>query len=109
MEENKNVKLITCPTCGCRELAFVSEYHKSIAIRFLLTLFKGALLVFLFFLLPSIIAGKIQISEISPDALYFFIAVAFIYLLLKFVQISIEAQTHVQAICKDCGKIWNLN
>lgn len=99
---------ITCPICGKREIAFVTEYHKSIGCR-IISIIAGILFLCLF--APSFggllngTESDLSITLEEPIASIF----AIIFVVTKIAQYFIEAKTHVQAICKDCGHLWLLN
>lgn len=105
----QQIKPITCPRCGSRELAFVTEYHKATCCRIFsmiiaaLFTFLSALLIYQFLEdplnLPSDIMTFGAIDTLLGCGL----------LILKIFQYFIESQTHVQAICRDCGRLWLLN
>lgn len=90
---------IMCPYCKSKNLAFVTEYHKSIGGRILFFLFLTGTLALLLYLL----------NGYSDDLLISTIAVAVITILIGIYVIVVESKTHIQCICKDCGFDWLKN
>ena len=86
---------IQCPECDSRNIALITEYHKSIFGRLLqwLSILITALLVF---------------TNRNNKTAYITIAVIgiIIFLLIQAYVSYVESKTHVQCICKDCGWIW---
>ena len=110
MSENPNpmLKPITCPRCGSRELAFVTEYHKAIGCRIFSMILSGVLIMLLVLLATQSINANPANS--NAEGLGSLIAVlAIVLAFVKIIQFSTESQTHVQAICKDCGHLWLLD
>lgn len=105
MKTNPNYMPITCPYCGSREIAFVTEYHKCIGARIFFILLTAATIFIAYMNFQDSLRG-ITPSE-GLIALMFILAVFAIFLLIGvFVA---ESKTHVQAICKNCGTLWLLN
>lgn len=107
MNTNPNYTPITCPKCGCSEIAFVTEYHKCLAARIIFSLIAILLPAFccaIFFTEGSIFA-------IARDGISTMIIIFSVIGLLvtKLLIIIIESKTHVQAICRNCGKLWLLH
>lgn len=100
------IQPITCPRCGSRELAFVTEYHKTTYARLVCNIFLAIIaIVFLTVDLPNLFSNT-DSGEIS---LITYIACGMFILFIKIYIYLIESKTHVQSICKDCGNIWLLN
>lgn len=96
---------ITCPRCGKREIAFVTEYHQSIACRIVCAILTGIIIGFLFSVFETTSSG----FQINRDKVAIVVLLLFVLVIIKIVQYFIESQTHVQAICRDCGCLWLLN
>ena len=114
MNNNFNVRPITCPFCGSRELAFVAEYHKSLTARAFLGFLKVCLcltwigVIFSFIQNPETgFAKELQLTGnvIIPVSISILILMA----VLKGVIMFSEARTHVKSICKNCGHLWVLD
>ena len=97
--KERKPRAITCPICGRRELAFVTEWHKSWGLR----IFSGILL----FLYALMVVNTFE--EYGFKISMSFITGLIPYLLLRLAITCIESKTHVKAICKDCGHIWLLD
>ena len=104
------VTLITCPKCGSRHLAFVTEYHKAIWCRLFAILFK-AMIILLLFESAVIYIGEILTLESHPEFknLPSLVTLGLLYGSFFLFYILIESKTHIQAICKDCGHYWLMN
>ena len=109
--ENPNPKFkpITCPRCGSRELAFVTEYHKAIGCRVFATLLTGFLIVLFVIIFGQTFTNATNPSDDVISTVFIAFLVGGILAIVKIAQHSIESQTHIQAICKDCGHLWLLN
>ena len=98
------VKPITCPQCGSTELAFVTHYKKEIVLKIICLLCTFvALYAFAMHILPAII------TDHSPQFISIFIIFAILAIVFWIGALIRESETHVQAICKNCGHIWLLN
>ena len=91
-------KKITCPNCKSHEIAFVTEYHKVPAIRILEYIIIFIFIIMLIPEIPKILAGDSDAVE-----LIFFVI---LFVIIRIIRHSIESRTHVECICKDCGKVW---
>lgn len=89
---------ITCPRCGSRELAFITEYHKSIRLRISLLFFIAITLLSIF------LAFKYEDRFLTVC----FIGCIFCIVIYGRI-LYVESKTHTQGICKNCGKIWILD
>lgn len=98
------VKPITCPQCGSTELAFVTHYKKEIILKIICLLCTFvALYAFAMHILPAII------TDHSPQFIPIFIIFSILAIVFWIGALIRESETHVQAICKNCGHIWLLN
>ena len=95
-----NGRPVVCPRCESDDIAFVTEYHKSLGGRF----FEGILLLVIILMftssLPNLLAGK------SDDSFGIIVILIFLYAIVRFVRHIIESRTHVECICKKCGRVW---
>lgn len=101
------VKPITCPRCGSTELAFVTHYKKELLLR-IACLICAIISLFIFItnIAPSVF---IPSSSLAPkDTISFFIFAVFAIIFWIGILLR-ESETHVQAVCKNCGNIWLLN
>lgn len=89
-------KPITCPCCGRHNLAYVSQYHKCIKERIIS-------FILLFFLLLCCYTGFIKDDSISIIGV---IILAVLYICCHIKILITESKTHVQCVCKDCGRVW---
>ena len=103
----QQIKPITCPRCGSRELAFVTEYHKATCSRIFSTILFIIFCAFGIFIIPEFLSEPFTFND--PEAVFVFVSAGLGALTLKIIQHSIESKTHVQAICRDCGRLWLLN
>ena len=99
-------KPITCPHCGSRELAFVTEYHQAVGCRIISGI---AAIVFLFSVLPTLSNFFNPGTTAVNDSTGWIVVSALVFVTAKLAQYFTESQTHVQSICKDCGHLWLLN
>lgn len=101
------VKPISCPRCGSTELAFVTHYQKELLLRIACLICTIiSLFIFIINIAPS---AFIPSSSLAPnDTIPFFIfaVLAIVFWIGALIR---ETETHVQAICKNCGYIWLLN
>lgn len=98
------VKPITCPRCGSTELAFVTHYKKEILLRVICLICAFvAFYAFVGHIFPAIITDR------TPQFVPNFIIFAILALVFWIGALLRESETHVQAICKNCGNIWLLN
>lgn len=102
---SQKVVLICCPVCGCRELAFVAEYRREIGLRIARDI---ALLGVLAMLIKDFV-DIFQMKASSWGDGWFVAGIITLGLLALYLHIRIlitESQSHVQAICRDCGFSW---
>lgn len=97
INEIPSKKPIICPDCGSREIAIITDYHKCIALKFLLNLIIAIAFLILVYDLKKITAG-----EVNPGFMVLLLA----YSVVSIIVYIIESKTHAKAICRDCGKIW---
>ena len=98
-ETNEKFTPIMCPHCKSKNLAFVTEYHKSIGGRIV------ALILLAFTVLLAFLGIKQDnLAFIAVSAMF-----GFSVLLLVIFIIIAESKTHIQCICKDCGFDWLKN
>ena len=84
---------ILCPRCRSNNLAFITEYHKEIKGRIV------QLLLFIYFAIAAVYSIRDDFDD--------FPVVALILIIVLHVAINAsESKTHVQCICKDCGRTW---
>lgn len=97
--ENQPLTPIVCPHCKSKNLAFITEHHKSIAGRII------ALILLAFTVLLAFLGIKQDnLAFIAVSAMF-----GFSVLLLVIFIIVAESKTHIQCICKDCGFDWLKN
>ena len=107
-EERSKIHPITCPNCGSKQLAFVTEYHKSIVFRlvFLIAIFAliisfcgdcGKFLEYLFI--------KNTYNENCFEVVEYIVYIC-IASIAKLIQYIIESKTNVKGICRDCGALF---
>lgn len=100
-------KPIVCPICGSVHLAFVTEYHKALALRILrLVIALIAAAVFAYNCYSIFVELKKPEFGSTFIPLFFLILIAVV---ISWFIIAIESKTHVKAICKDCGNLWLLD
>ena len=98
-ETNEKFTPIMCPHCKSKNLAFVTEYHKSIGGRILFSLLLTvsiALLLFLF-------------KDYTEILMVLYIVATILTLITGIYVVVVESETHIQCICKDCGFDWLKN
>ena len=95
---------ITCPRCGSTQIAFVTEYHKANLAKAILVILLAIMAV-----LISIAAGYKFDGSTGVWCMAGAIILGIIAIGLLFHIFHEESKTHVQAICRDCGKLWLLN
>ncbi len=140
MEEQKNThrnnpkyKPVSCPRCKGRDVTFVPEYHRSIALRiieiisFIILIIMSISIVGDFFSI-TLEADNHNVSmetmetmktpmgtpalnttsdnEIDEEKIFVLIILAISIGICKIIRSCIESQTHVQGVCKDCGNVW---
>ncbi len=91
---------ITCPRCGKRAIAFVTEYHKCIGTRIVSYLFGVASIIFAICYILN--RGK----EGEPPYAVAAIACAILYVVCQIIICLVESRTHISAICRECGHVW---
>lgn len=104
LQDMQTVQPILCPHCGSKNIEFITEYHKFIALR----IFSIIVAAVFFFSLIAFLDFHRDTDKFNT-AFYFMVASGILYcILLLFVWLG-ESKTHVQGICRDCGNIWLLN
>lgn len=122
------IKPITCPKCGNKELAFITEYHKCIWMRIINTILAPFIALFVAltaFKVLTFDAAKYIASmtgpvptNFTPNAWFHSGAltpcIIAVLMIIAFIVLQIfifikESKTHACAICSACGNIWNLN
>lgn len=103
------VHTLRCPHCCGNNLAFITEYHKSVFGRLFARIFL-AIVIFLLFDSGITYLGEL-LTESDPEfqnigALLVF---ALLYVCSTIIYSVTESKTHIQAICKDCGNHWLMN
>lgn len=116
MNTNPLHKPITCPQCGRREIAFVTEYHKCIGLRIARNaclILSISILYLLFSPAVLCVAGSAAGSSTNyfrPGAIYVIPILLILAAIITSIFIYIiERKTHIQAICRDCGHLWLVN
>lgn len=104
MNTNPTYGGIRCPRCGSSNLEFVTEYHKCIWLRIVVTILVVLLGVFVVRYLTASISGRN-----GADDMRAILIIAVFYILFQLSVWLTESKTHVQGICRDCGNIWLLN
>ena len=110
--EQRKLERIICPICKSPSVAFVTEYHKAIGWRVFLFIVNFIFTI----ILIAAIADVVNVEDLENPLKEFFHNISpiltiyvILFLVSKF-NISLqESQTHVQAICRDCGNLWLLN
>ena len=136
-EENKitqeeQYKPIICPHCKGSNLAFITEYHKSIGFRIV------EIIALVILIITSISFITSQISIISTEntqtvtqelneylgatppvctksdndednGLFLLVFFCLTWISAHAARLYIESKTNIQCICKDCGKTWLYN
>lgn len=105
MNTNPNYTPITCPNCGSREIAFVTEYHKCIVARIICAILTVLFFIIFFMNLQDVLKGITP----SDGTKVITILSAFLSVCMLIGIFITESKTHVQAICKNCGNLWLLN
>ena len=97
-------KCITCPVCGSRAIAFVTDYHKCVFAK----IFQFISLAITIFCVLGYFTEK---AKGNSDIGYLAIAVfsALFALAATLYIFSTESKTHIRAICRDCGNLWYLD
>lgn len=112
-QEQHPYQPITCPRCGSKELAFVTEYHKSILWRAISILCTVPFLICLGAIAMVIdqygLSGINNSSEVIEPILIVIVIFLAIRCICKVVLLFVETRTHVQAVCKNCGNLFLLN
>lgn len=103
-KSNGHYERITCPICGSRAIAFVTEYHKCIFA-------KIAQFVFLIITAFCVFGYFTDKLKGNSDSAYIVIAIISAIFTLAFTLYIFyeESKTHVRAICRDCGNLWLLD
>ena len=91
-EAKGNFTPIMCPHCKSKNLAFITEYHKSVG---------GRICAIILLLLATIL---IIMDQGESYAIGIVMAVFATFALLYV--IVVESKTNIQCICKDCGFVW---
>ena len=98
---NKHKKRpIECPECKSKNIAIITEYHKSIISRII----KSICLILLTVIVFNNLSAFLSNNEKLP--LSFTVILILILLLTDIIQQYIEGKTHIQCVCKDCGSFW---
>ena len=99
-EASTKFKPITCPKCKGTNFAVITEKHLGIGLR----IFEVVMLVFAIWIL--LIAGfrSLQYPDSETSTLLSFPLL--IYAFIVIIRIIHESKTHVQCVCRDCGKTW---
>ena len=133
-EASTKFKPITCPKCNSTHLAIITEYHKSIACRIVEIVLIIVLIFVSFSYLGKLIAlnfeqeqnttisieltedlQKIENTASPPihttkdneDSDIGTIIMLTLFIgFFKITRYFIESKTHVQCVCRDCGKTW---
>lgn len=104
------VHTLRCPHCCGNNLAFITEYHKSVVGRLFATIF---LAVTIFLLIDSATFYLAQVIKLKSNAelenVGTIFTCALLYVCTKTMYTATESKTHIQAICKDCGNHWLMN
>ncbi len=95
---------VICPKCGSVHIEFVTEYHKCIWLRLLVSI----LVILMGYFLLNYITSAINGAN-GYDYLRGLIIVAIFYIIFQLSVWLTESKTHVQGVCRDCGNIWLLN
>lgn len=103
------IQPITCPHCGSRELAFITEYHKALFAKLLSAVFV-AIIIFTFFVqdFEYIFIYSLTDTKYEFDGSKY-IALGIALFFTKIGEYITESRTHIQVICKDCGNQWLFN
>ena len=104
-QENPEYKPITCPHCGGKNIALITEYHKCVFPKILATLF----LIGAFISAWSILLNQFSDSNNDGKNILFLLMSIAGYFVVQCYIFYTESKTHVQGICRDCGKIWLIN
>ncbi len=94
---------ITCPRCGSKELAFVTEYHKCVLVKFIANIILASIVLILVFNLSTLISQGVG-QYITPV-----IILTALYICCQIYILAVESRTHVKAICQNCGNLWLLD
>ena len=121
-------KPITCPRCGSKEIAFVSEYHKAWGLRIIKFILIAIIIGLLISMLPNLlekistqaesygVIDNIQSGSGTPSNIektnpinnkiaFLIISALGLFCVETTIQRT-ESKTHIQCICKDCGNHW---
>lgn len=93
--ENKHSP-ISCPHCKSTNLAFITEYHKSI----------GGRILFVLSLAVTVIIALFALQDFSRDSIGAIITFALPTIFIGIYITIVESKTNIQCICKDCGHDW---
>lgn len=108
MEEKNDEKIypIICPRCGSKEFVLSNEKnHDAISVCKILNLFIGITIFILFY--NSIVKEIKNVKVNNLEGYMFLLLIP--YVIIRLIQYNIESKTHVHAICKNCGKTWNVD
>ena len=101
------VKPITCPQCGSTELAFVTHHQKELLLRIAcLVCTIISLFIFIANILPNAFVPSSSLAPKDTVPFFIFAILAIVFWIGALIR---ESETHVQAVCKNCGHIWLLN
>ena len=102
--DNGKYGQITCPRCGSTHIAFVTEYHKANLAKLFLVILLSVMAI-----LISVAAANKFADGTGAGCTIVAAILGVISLGLLFHIFFEESKTHVQAICRNCGKLWLLN
>ena len=108
MEEKNDGKIypIICPRCGSKEFVLSNEKnHDAISVCKLLALFIG---MPIFILVYNMVCDNIEGVQTNNKGAWLIILLV-IFGFIKTLQYTLESKTHIHAICKNCGKSWNVD
>ena len=107
---------IFCPCCRSLRVEFVTEYHQALGLRFLRKVLRFFLYAFLIFfvlnLLPLASFNEELIKAVMKEESFSLLMIVLLAIGSSICSLMIfltESKTHIKAICRDCGNLWNLN
>lgn len=107
---------IFCPCCRSMRVEFVTEYHRALGLRFLRKVLRfflyGFLIFFVLNLLPLASFNEEIIEAVIKEESFSVLMIILLALGSSLCSLMIfltESKTHIKAICRDCGNLWNLN
>lgn len=108
-EPQPPAKPITCPRCGSKEIAFVSEHYKAIwarTIKFACLVILTCLIIFRINEIFLFQSENEKIQSITEQTKFFIIALATLAIFFQLLQQIEEEKEKIKCICKDCGRHW---